>query len=259
MDPVKIQLVANSGVMVGFDGIRILIDGIYGRNRYFSPPQKEMQKAVFGMSSVYRDIDFLLYTHRHTDHFDAAYADEYAVNNQVKAIIVPRAGMEPDSFLEDRRPLPKAAEKGVLREVHMVGEDRMQIPLSRECSARYLRTQHLDCKSYAAVEHCAVLLELGEKKLLFAADADGCEKNRERFSALGHLTAMFVTPLFLLHPDGRHMLESLLPEQVVLYHIPFQQDDCTGLRSMVEKELDQPYPFRLTALMEPEQVLQIST
>ena len=92
-------------------------------------------------------------------------------------------------------------------------------------------------------------------RLRFAADADWSPENRERFLALGPLTAVFITPLFLLHPDGRRLLEQIMPEQVVLYHLPFQRDDVTGLRAVAEKELAQSNPFRLTALMEPGQML----
>ena len=124
-----IQLAANSGVLVSFGGRRVLVDGIYGKNRFFSPPLKEVQRAVFGMDSPYRDVDFLLFTHRHTDHFDAAYTDEYARNNRVRGIYVPRVGADPASFLEDRRPLPKAAEQGVLHELSPEKEQALSIPL----------------------------------------------------------------------------------------------------------------------------------
>lgn len=250
-----IQLAANSGVLVSFGGRRVLVDGIYGKNRFFSPPLKEVQRAVFGMDSPYRDVDFLLFTHRHTDHFDAAYTDEYARNNRVRGIYVPQAGADPASFLEDRRPLPKAAEQGVLHELSPEKEQALSIPLWDDCAATYVPTRHLDVQTYAAVRHCAVLLSIGRVRLLFAADADWSPENRERFLALGPLTAVFITPLFLLDPDGRCLLEQIMPEQVVLYHLPFQRDDVTGLRAVAEKELARSNPFRLTALMEPGQML----
>ena len=255
MATVSIQLVANSGVLVQYRGLRFLIDGIYGNNPYFTPPRKEIQKAVFGMNSPFRDVEFLLFTHRHTDHFSAVYADEYAANNRLRGLFVPRAGENPDSYLEDRRPLPKAAAKGVLHEIHLQGEERLCIPLADGCSATYICSRHLDWRTYAAVEHCAVSLTLGGKQFLFAADADGSQENREALCALGNLTAMFVTPLFFAHPDGRHLLEAVRPETTVLYHIPFAEDDVTSLRPMTERELQGTNSFQLKALTEPEQTL----
>ena len=91
MKELGVQLVANSGILVETGTLRILIDGIYGENRYFTPPLKEVRKAVFGMNSRYRGLDCLLFTHRHVDHFCAPYADEYAKNNRLWGLYVPRA------------------------------------------------------------------------------------------------------------------------------------------------------------------------
>ena len=95
MEQVNIRFLANSGVYVQYRDCRFLVDGIYGKNRFFTPPLKEVQKAVFGMNSPYRDVDYVLHTHRHTDHFNAGYVDEYAVNNAVKRIFVPQGSPAP--------------------------------------------------------------------------------------------------------------------------------------------------------------------
>ena len=52
---------------------RYLVDGIFGETEYFSPLPKSMKKACFGMGEEYRDIDHLLFTHRHLDHFHAGF------------------------------------------------------------------------------------------------------------------------------------------------------------------------------------------
>lgn len=255
MKELGVQLVANSGILVETGTLRILIDGIYGENRYFTPPLKEVRKAVFGMNSRYRGLDCLLFTHRHVDHFCAPYADEYAKNNRLGGLYVPRAGLDPDSFLEDRRPLPKAAEKGVLHEIHLEGEETFRAELAEDCALTYFRTEHLDSRSYGAVEHCAILLETAGRRLLFAADASASAENCRRFRALAPLTAVFVTPLFLVDPAGRHLLEELRPAQTVLYHIPFEEDDVTQLRGMVRRQL--AADPALTALTEPDQRLSL--
>ena len=249
---IAIHLVANSGVLVTWGPYRFLVDGIYGKNRFFSPPQKEIQKAVFGMASFYRDVDAVLVTHRHTDHFDAAYVDEYAANNAVRGIYVPRASQDPDSFLEDRRPLPKAGAKGVLQEVSPAEGEDVSVSLGEGCRAVFLPTRHLDWKSYRAVLHCSLLLEMGGKRILLAADADHCAENQEIFRTWGPLDAVLVTPLFLSVSQGRRILEEMQPGQVVLYHIPFASDDVSKLRDLVSRQLMQTHAFPLTALMEPE-------
>jgi len=261
MSQVAIQLLANSGVYIQGCGLRFLVDGIYGKNRFFSPPLKEVQKAVFGMNSPYRNVNYLLHTHRHTDHFCAAYVNEYASNNTVDGIFVPRSSPDPDSFLEDRGALPKAALLGCLREISVGPGEVCRIPLKNGCEAAYVRCRHLDGNSYASVLHCGLLLTLGPQRFLFAADADSTEENLRAFQALGPLTAVFVTPLFFLHPAGRHMLEVLRPERVVLYHLPLAEDDVTKLRPLAQRELADygDMPFQLEALTEPNQTLLFSS
>ena len=248
---VTVRLVANSGVLVTWGAFRILVDAIYGKNRYFSPPQKEIQKAVFGLSSVYQNVDVLLVTHRHTDHFDAAYVDEYAQNNSVMGVYVPTASGDSGSFLEDQRPLPKAAARGVLHEICPESKVQERIFLGVDCAATFLRTRHLDGDSYSAIHHYSILLEIGGCRILFAADADRNDENRQQFAALGHLDAVFVTPLFFSDLHSQRFLAETCPGQTVLYHIPFAQDDVSGLRSLADRELSRNHGFPLSVLMEP--------
>ena len=254
MGSAEIRFLANSGVFIQYGGLRLLVDGIYGKNRFFTQPLKEIQLAVFGMNSPYRDADYVIHTHRHVDHFNAGYVDEYAANNNVKGVFAPRSSQDPSSFLEDIGPLRKAAAKGVLWEPAPAPGESASRQLGQDAFVTYYPCRHLDQKSYPAVAHCAVGLTLGQQRFLFAADADPCAENDWCFQGPGALTAVFVTPLFLIQPHGRQLLKTLAPEHVVIYHLPFQEDDVTGLRPMVERELaDYGGELPLTALMEPGQ------
>lgn len=256
MEPVTLRLAANSGVLVEGGGLRLLVDGVYGENRYFTPPLKEVRKAVFGMDSLYRSLDYLLFTHRHVDHFSAVYADEYARNNEsLRGLAVPAPGEDPASFLEDRAPLPKALARGVLREVAPPEGGRCVLDLEEGCRVTYLRCGHLDGRTYGTVLHCAILLELGRHRILFAGDADASLENRALLADLGPLDAVLVTPLFYLHPEGRRILAAL-GGVTVIDHLPFAEDDVTGLRPLAERVLrDYGRPGRDLALMEPGQTL----
>lgn len=251
-----LRWLANSGVLAEGEGLRLLVDGVYGENRYFTPPLKEVRKAVFGMDSAFRGLDYLLFTHRHTDHFSAVYADEYVRNNaSLRGLVVPAPGEDPAAFLEDRKPLPKALARGILREAAPPEGGRCVLDLAEGCRVTCLRCGHLDGGTYGTVIHCAILLEIGGCRILFAADADASEENRAAFSDLGPLDAVFVTPLFYLHPEGRRIL-AMLGGVTVLYHLPFAEDDVTGLRPLAERILrDYGRPGRALAFMEPGQTL----
>lgn len=259
MSPITLKLIANSGVFLTYEHQTFLLDAIYGKNRFFSPPQKEIQKAVFGMESCYRHVSYLLSSHRHIDHFSAAYTDAYTTNNKVERIFVPQPTRSSNSALEDQGLLPNASGKNLLEEISLKMGECICYDLDGGCSVSYLRCHHLDEQSYSLIIHCAVLVSLGNCRLLFCADADFSEENAVLFQTLRPLTAIFVTPLFFAHPAGRHLLESLHPEQAVLYHLPFEPDDSTGLRPMAVrllKEHGEASPYSLLALTDPGQILK---
>lgn len=237
--PIEIHFLANSGVCICSENARFLVDAIYSENAYFTQPLKEIQKAVFGMGSPYQHADYVLHTHRHIDHFHAAWVDEYALNNRVKQLFVPQSSKILDGRFEDPFPLRKAAEKGVLQEVSLSLGQWETWQLENNYRVSYGRCPHLDASSYLGIMHCAVLLEVGMNRFLFAADADCSQETAELFTQAGALKAIFVTPLFFLRPEGREMLRQMKPENVILYHIPFAEDDITGLRVLVQRQLQQ--------------------
>lgn len=234
-----------------------MVDGIFGKTPYFTPPLKEVQLAVFGMNSPLRNVDYIFHTHRHTDHFHAGYVDAYAANNTVKGVFVPRSSKQPDSYLEDLAPLIKAA--GKLREPAGIPGVPERWQLEENCTVTYWPCTHLDAKSYPAVIHCGVLLELHGCRLLFAADADPGPENGQWLRELGALDAVFLTPLFLIHPCGRQIIQNAAPARTVIYHLPLEEDDTTGLRPMAQRELAEFGEILpgLTALLSPGQTLSL--
>jgi L-ascorbate metabolism protein UlaG (beta-lactamase superfamily) len=241
-DQIKLKSIGNCGVLItkgNSSKESILVDGIFGETPYFSPLPKEVKKACFGMGEEYRHIDHLIFTHRHQDHFHAGFVKAYVRSNCVKSVIVPTAGPDPTSYLEDRGSLKEVIGTCRLEEPEIGPGGRKMLTLSETVSdtAEYLCCNHLDSKTYPAVMHCAVLLSAAGKKLLFLADADTSEENRDLFADIYEPDIVFVTPLFYLDPRGRHILQSMSPKRTFLYHIPCPADDVTGLKGLAEKLL----------------------
>ena len=237
---IKAEYIVNSSVYIEMDSCRVLVDGIHGRNPHFTLPRKEIRKAVFGMNSRFRDVDYLIFTHRHTDHFDAASIDEYVRNNKVKGVFSLPASSDPNSYLEDRRQLSECEKQGLLHEVRFEHGDIEQFKLGSDAMVSYCKTAHLDSKFYQ-LPNSAVVLEAEGKKLFFAADTDHAESVKELLLGLGCLDCMFVTPLFLAHSSGRDIVNTAKPKQVVIYHLPDEADDATKLRELCEKVLKYEY------------------
>lgn len=256
MSGLSLSFIANSGVLIDGSSVRILVDGIYGKNPHFTLPRKNIQKAVFGMNSVYRNIDYLLFTHRHTDHFDAAYTDEYVKNNSVKGVYVPEASNVMDSYLEDQRQLKTCRACGILNEFIPEVTKAVRFELERDIVISYYRTEHLDGKSYPVI-NAGILLEMSGKRIFFAADSDYGKHNKDILAELGKLDCILVTPLFLVHPAGRDIIERISPGRVVIYHLPDETDDSSGLIELSSKVMNYEYCCPISAFTAEGQILEI--
>ena len=262
----QLKSIGNCGVLITAedrdDAESILVDGIFGDTPYFSPIPKEVKKACFGMGDAYRNIDHLVFTHRHQDHFYAGFVKAYVRSNRVHSVIVPSAGPDPMSYLEDR---------GSVKDVAAVCRLEEPAPEMGKCesfslaessgqeslTADYICCRHLDSKTYPAVRHCAVLLTYGGRKLLFLADADTSEDNKALFTDIHEPDAVFVTPLFYLDPRGRQILKAMSPKRTFLYHIPFPKDDVTGLKALAEKLLGEHTEDETLRIFEAGNIISI--
>ena len=242
----QLKSVGNCGVLItpeeDPETESVLVDGIFGETPYFSPLPKEVKKACFGMGDDYRDIRYLIFTHRHQDHFHAGFLKSYVRKNRVQTVIVPPAGTDPTSYLEDRGSVKDVAAVCRLEEPALSLGEHQYFSLAENDSqgsstAEYMCCRHLDSRTYPAVGHCAVLLTHAGRRLLFLADADTSEDNKALLADIHEPDAVFVTPLFYLDPRGRHILSAMSPKRTFLYHIPFPEDDVTGLKALAVKLL----------------------
>lgn len=237
---IKVEFIVNSSIYIETDSCRILLDGIHGRNPHFTLPRKEMRKAVFGMNSRFKDVDYLIFTHRHTDHFDAASTDEYVRNNNVKGVYCLLASDDPSSYLEDRRELFECRQRGILREIRFADADSLSFELEPNIRLIYCRTAHLD-SSFYKLPNAAICLQIDNKQLLFMGDTDHNDAVKHLVMSLGIIDGMFVTPLFLAHSVGRNIINTVKPKEVVIYHLPDEADDTTKLRLLCDKNLKYEY------------------
>lgn len=233
-----IELIGNSGVLMKYRGINILIDGIFTGGAHFSPLPREMKKAVFGMASAYRDIEYLLFTHRHIDHFSLEYLKEYLRHNQVSSIYLPQAQQDEWDELECKGMLEDTF-SGVMHNYEGAFGGYTQEHLSEDITLRFHRSTHMGGAAYEKTIHYMIELLLDGDRYLFVADADAREENLSCIPADGKTKMIFVNPLFFQNPKGQKILKELQPENIVIYHLPFAEDDSSGLRELARTAVAQ--------------------
>lgn len=210
---------SNAAVFLQYNGVKILIDGLYRDNSgYFSQLPDAVWDGMQKGNGELAHIDYLLFTHSHADHFYEPYVLQYLRNNHVKGYALPCS----DNTLYGCRAISFDTEN--------------EVELEKGIICRYVDIRHLDPRFYNVTNRCYIL-KVGVKNLLFLGDADYQE---ESFQELVNeeIDIAFVTPIFFNHPSGRRILQEILcVRKVILYHLPFSQEDTMQMEKMARRDM----------------------
>jgi L-ascorbate metabolism protein UlaG (beta-lactamase superfamily) len=218
---IKISQIANAGILIEGAGRKIIIDGIHFRKVHdWSTVGEEMMAQMIYGDGKYKDIDYILFTHQHDDHFDKEKTLEYIRNNEVKKLMIP-------DFSDD-----ELAGKNQLlvlnKEFFDVGtfEDE-------ELTIKYFRTKHLQDRKYG-IEHYSFIISISGTNILFTGDGDFC-KSELTEPLKGQKIDVIIAPYIILNPTpGRVLVRKLDPSLLILNHLPNSEDDKYGFRKSAD-------------------------
>lgn len=229
---IKITYLVNAAVLIEFRGTKLLIDGIYDEKGHcFSNLSVEQWRNLKKGKEEFSNINYLLFTHEHGDHFSPDRVSEYLDYQEPKAIFMPKNGSLKLKLLQqkaNRLNIPCALlDEGFCRKTTFKPE--------KDIFIRAFQTRHLD-KIYWDTPHFCYLLMFGEKKILFTGDVDF---NYENFDNLQNilLDAVCINPLFYQSMRGKKLFSggTIQAKNKVVYHIPFAGDDKMQIRRIVEQ------------------------
>lgn len=218
--------ISNAAVLLIYGKTRILIDGLYKDNTglFSALPENIWDVMRYGNGEL-RDIEYLLFTHIHRDHFYVPYLLEYLKHNQIKGLCIPQL---------DRVQAYDGDGVNNLR-YHLHFDQANRTKLSDEIVLKYIDVPHLEENRFDVINRC-FLLEMGKKRLLFLGDADYQE---ERFEDIGEIDVAFVTPIFYNNILGRKILKEMLRvKKTVIYHLPFLKDDKVQFGRMARRDIE---------------------
>jgi len=229
---VRITYISNAGILADFGGKKILIDGLYNSKvPFFRNLPPEIKKQVLGGIPPFDNISLLLFTHEHTDHFEAISTAEFL-------------RQEKNAYLIGNR--------------KVVGEvTRLDPDLDKKClfvdlapgNSAYININSINVKmislwhegkEYADVQNIAFLLEAAGKKVLHVGDAKPSVENFAPFPLAGAGIDLLVAPFpFLSLPSARKVIEKYLkPRKIAVIHLPHREDDRFGWINATKKSFD---------------------
>lgn len=86
-DDIEITFINNAGFLITAGDYKIIIDGIYGNNPLGSKPPTRTIRHMIDGETPFTDIDLVLITHNHFDHFDPDLVVDFLINHPESELV----------------------------------------------------------------------------------------------------------------------------------------------------------------------------
>jgi L-ascorbate metabolism protein UlaG (beta-lactamase superfamily) len=235
-DCIDIDLVANAGVLVRGGGLGLLVDGMHDQDGHpFSRVGADDMARMARGEGVFANLDYLLFTHEHPDHFTPDLVAGHLRRRPVKGVFLPDAG----HGSEGRARLVRLLEETGVPHWTLGPEPGSVSTVSPEpgLTVTAVGTRHMG-KQFQDVRNDCLLVSLAGMRLLFTGDADHVPAYYEESLKDVDLDAAFVNPIFYHNPDGQRIIDDIFrPLETVIYHMPSGDADPFHLAFTVKRAL----------------------
>jgi L-ascorbate metabolism protein UlaG (beta-lactamase superfamily) len=212
----------NSALYLYNRGTGILVDAIHSGTRSgFSLMPPSLYTQLEHHTGLFAHADGLLFTHTHSDHYDA--------DGLRTALDVPKPPLVYSPGLSKSTAPVRVIQPGV-KSIHIA---------QTEITA--IKTNHMASHSPQGPHECFII-RMGSENLFVAADAD--LNGSLAASIMAHdpvIDLAFFNLYHLALPDGQDFLRVMHPTRVFLYHLPFAGDDIYNYRIMA-RQMKEKYP-----------------
>ncbi|MGN0732962.1 MAG: MBL fold metallo-hydrolase [Emergencia sp.] len=211
---------SNCGVLLEFKNKKVLFDGIWDDENHFSVKMPDkMRKDILNAREPFNDIDYLIFTHCHTDHFSEAGTIEYLKKNTKTKAVVP-AGLLNCEELNDRI-------------LSIEGNGVLQLD---EIEIGYYNNVHIDFNGLEKDPHYSYSLTMADKRILIAGDMKPVVENVDMLEPC-NFDAVFLNPVFLGQKDYIDLMLRFNANKYYVYHLPVEEYDCFMFRPMAKRNV----------------------
>ncbi len=236
----EVTYIANEGFLIEVGSKKILIDAMFDDRTitYSHVPDESTLARMASSEAPFDNLDLVLFTHRHRDHFGIAPVYEYLAGGSSSVIIGPpqaidglrRVEPELDSYGNRIREIPLDLFESVDFEVAGILIRAFRL---RHCE--YLETDSATGRQFdrhEGVENIVYLIEVDGLKLLHVGDAV-LSQNLDFFEA-GHFPKQHVDIAFIEYFDWSDETRAALdrwmtPDHLIFMHLPPQPEKIESL------------------------------
>jgi len=233
---INVTLLANTGIIIQYEEYKFLIDGLHkSSSTSFSGISKPVLTQLLEADKpLFNNIRYLLFTHLHGDHFSAEYTADFLKKHKLDVSFFPSELNKKHKSL--RRIIEEKSAVTYYFDMEL-GEKKI-INIDDNFSLTVFPSLHAG-KQYKDVENYCYLFNFAGKKLFIVSDSDYDVEYFKEMLKNEEIDILFVNPLFINNPRGREVItKAISPKKLIVYHIPFKEDDKYKLRKMVSRDLE---------------------
>jgi len=244
---IDVTYVGNEGFLIVAGDKRILVDALYGEGLpgYVLIPdeiREKMEKAL----PPFQDVDLILATHSHADHFNAQAVANHLENN-TRALFI--STDQAVAKLEKLSSWEKIRER--VRKLNPPEGKKIQL----EWDQIDLEVFFLHHGREIPVQNLGFLIMLENKKLLHVGDTSANQKDFEIYDLVQEqIDIAFIPFWYLTDPDTKKFVPNAIhPKRIVVMHVPPPDakdeyvDSLGGWEQMlqnIKKDFPESYVFR---------------
>jgi len=226
-----ITLSANAGISVVFNGIRILVDALHTKKVEGFSTVSSRQWETMQHLPAFQNPDFVCYTHCHSDHYSKKLTQEAKQLWPNSKLILPEREFNGQFCLSGRE----------------------TAFYYQNTSFRFLEIPH-EGRNFSSIPHYVLLLSNGVSQVLITGD---CAVASPALKEALHGTYPDLVILdfpWVTLSRGRAFIQKILcPKHLLVYHLPFSQDDVFGYRNAAFQALELLHHPDARLLWEPFQ------
>lgn len=237
---IDVTFIANEGVLISVNNSKVLIDALFDNpNPEYEAPPKDMQENMVSGQAPFNNVELVLVTHNHPDHFSPSLAARFMESNP-NAVFM--AADDTVSALKEHIKEWKRVQDRIISLDLKPGEITERTV--KEIEIKTFRTLHSGDRE--SPHNLMYLIKLNGRTIFHEGDSDG---KLATFKELGldeeKIDLALVHFWFPLHPEGARILQEVLqPEHTGLIHLPKRLvSDAPGKIAMVESNYKDLFLF----------------
>lgn len=218
-ESVEIQYLANQGVLVRSSGTQILVDATFMKVfSYLDALPKQEIANMANADSSYSDIDLILATHAHGDHFGAEIVGNHLTNNPEAWYFGPNESI--DSLHQKYEHYDEISSRLKSDSTQLHHRKKVHI---NGVEIDVLRFEHFGESPWKEAESFTYLISIGGKKIAHFGDARIDSVNIQNFNLMNEDIDVAIIPYWQMSPSAeqKEVIENLIkPKLILAGHIP---------------------------------------